>query len=127
MPRAIDSPEEFTIVGENIHATRVLLRNGRRAKTLDDGTEVVPFRGPNGERRMLTVPEWYKSTQPYQQNQIKHFLIAMRKGIGTMPTNARRARRTFSTRCDVRYERAPSTSTSTPTRCTTTSRPRRLA
>ena len=30
---------------------------------------------------MLTVPEWYKSTQPYQQNQIKHFLIAMRKGI----------------------------------------------
>ena len=81
MPRVIDSPEEFTIVGENIHATRVLLRNGRRAKTLDDGTEVVPFRGPNGERRMLNVPEWYKSTQPYQQNQIKHFLIAMRKGI----------------------------------------------
>ena len=81
MPRVIDSPEEFTIVGENIHATRVLLRNGRRAKTLDDGTEVVPFRGPDGERRLLTVPEWYKSTQPYQQNQIKHFLIAMRKGI----------------------------------------------
>lgn len=81
MPRAIDSPEDFTIVGENIHATRVLLRNGRRAKTLDDGTEAVPFRGPNGEQRLLTVPDWYKSTQPYQQNQIKHFLIAMRKGI----------------------------------------------
>ena len=81
MPRVIESPEDFTIVGENIHATRVLLRNGRRAKTLEDGTEVVPFRGPDGERRMLTVPEWYKSTQPYQQNQIKHFLIAMRKGI----------------------------------------------
>ena len=81
MPRAIDSPEKFIIVGENIHATRVLLRNGRRAQTLDDGTEAVPFQGPNGERRTLTVPDWYKSTQPYQQGQIKHFLIAMRKGI----------------------------------------------
>ena len=82
MPRAIESPEQFTIVGENIHATRVLLRNGRRAKTLDDGTEVVPFKGESGERRYLTVPEWYKSTQPYEQGQIKHFLIAMKKGIG---------------------------------------------
>lgn len=85
MSRAIDSPEKFIIVGENIHATRVLLRNGRRAKTLEDGTEVVPFQGPNGEPRMLTVPNWYKDTQPYQQGQIKHFLIAMRKGIGDDP------------------------------------------
>lgn len=81
MPRVIDSPDEFTIVGENIHATRVLLRNGRRAKTLDDGTEVVPFKGDDGEDRLLTVPDWYKDTQPYKQNQIKHFLIAMRKGV----------------------------------------------
>ena len=56
MPRAITSPEQFTIVGENIHATRVLLRNGRRATTLDDGTEVVPFKGDDGEDRLLTVP-----------------------------------------------------------------------
>jgi len=39
MPRIIDVPEQFIIVGENIHATRSLLRNGNRAKTLDDGTE----------------------------------------------------------------------------------------
>lgn len=82
MPKVISSPDEFTIVGENIHATRVLLRNGRRAKTLEDGTEVVPFKGENGEDRLLTVPDWYKDSQPYKQNQIKHFLIAMRKGIG---------------------------------------------
>ena len=68
-------------MGENIHATRVVLRNGRRAVTLDDGTEVVPFKGESGEQRYLTVPEWYKSTQPYEQGQIKHFLIAMMKGI----------------------------------------------
>ena len=85
MSRVISSPEEFTIVGENIHPTRVVLRNGRRAVTLDDGTEAVPFKGRAGERRYLTVPDWYKSTQPYEQGQIKHFLIAMMKGIGDDP------------------------------------------
>jgi cobalamin-dependent methionine synthase I len=85
MPRVIESADQFTIVGENIHATRVVLRNGRRAKTLDDGTEAVPFRGEAGERLNLTVPEWYKKTQPYEQNQIKHFLIAVMKGIGDDP------------------------------------------
>ena len=85
MPRAIHSPDEFTIIGENIHATRVLLRNGRRAVTLDDGTEAVPFKGDSGEDRHLTVPEWFKATQPYEQGQIKHFMIAVRKGIGDDP------------------------------------------
>ncbi len=85
MPRVIDSPEQFTSIGENIHATRVVLRNGRRAKTLDDGTEVVPFKGDSGEDRLLTVPEWYKKTQPYELGQIKHFMIAVMKGIGDDP------------------------------------------
>ena len=85
MPRVITSPEDFTIVGENIHATRVLLRNGRRVVTLDDGAEAVPFRGDDDEQRYLTIPEWYKSTQPYEQGQIKHFLISVMKGIGDDP------------------------------------------
>tara|TARA_Y100000590_G_scaffold469965_1_gene661004 strand:- start:2240 stop:3280 length:1041 start_codon:yes stop_codon:yes gene_type:complete len=75
------TPEQFTIIGENIHATRVLLQKGKRVVTLDDGTEAVPFKGDNGEQRHLTVPDWYKKTQPYEQGQIKHFLIAMMKGI----------------------------------------------
>ena len=85
MARVVQSPEEFTIVGENIHATRVVLRNGRRAVTLDDGTEAVPFKDESGEQRYLTVPEWFKNTQPYAQGQIKHFIIAMMKGISDDP------------------------------------------
>ena len=85
MPRVVQSPEQFTIIGENIHATRVVLRNGRRAVTLDNGTEAVPFKGDSGEQDYLTVPDWYKRTQPYEQGQIKHFLIAMRKGIDDDP------------------------------------------
>ena len=85
MPRAIQSPEEFTIIAENIHATRIVLRNGRRTTTLEDGTEAVTFKGESGEDRLLTVPDDFKSTQPYEQGQIKHFMIAMSKGIGDDP------------------------------------------
>ena len=78
---SINSPDQFAIIGENIHATRVVLRNGRRALTLDDGTEAIPFQDENGNKRYLTVPDWFKKTQPYEQGHIKHFLIAMMKGI----------------------------------------------
>ena len=88
MPRVISSPEQFTVIGENIHATRVLFRKGRRVVTLDDGTEAVPFKGDSGEQRYLTVPQWFKKTQPYEQGQIKHFMIAMMKGIGDDPGEA---------------------------------------
>ena len=91
MPRVIQSPDEFTVIGENIHATRVLLRNGRRAVTLDDGTEAVPFKGESGEQRYLTIPDWFKETQPYDQGQIKHFLIAMMKGTSDDPAEREEA------------------------------------
>ena len=74
MVRVISSPEEFTVIGENIQATRVLLRKGRRVVVRDDGSEAVPFRGDSGEQRYLTVPDWFKKTQPYEQGQIKHFM-----------------------------------------------------
>ena len=85
MPRAIESPEQFVIIAENIHATRIVLRNGRRMTTLEDGTEAVTYKGESGEDRYLSVPESFKSTQPYEQGQIKHFMIAMSKGIGDDP------------------------------------------
>ena len=86
MQRVIKSPNQFNIVGENIHATRILLRNGRRIKLLEDGTEAVPFRGDDEKHRYLTVPDWFKKTQPYEQGQIKHFMIAIMKGISDDPS-----------------------------------------
>ncbi len=85
MPRSIEDPSDFTLVAENIHATRILLRKGKRVTTLEDGTEVVPFTGESGEDLYLRVPESFKDTQPYQQGQIKHFMIAAMKGIGGDP------------------------------------------
>ena len=71
---------DFSIIGENIHATRSLKRNGKKVQILD-GMEGVPFVDIKGDQRFLKIPEWYTQTQPYQQGQIKHFMIAVRKGI----------------------------------------------
>ena len=102
MSRVINSPDDFTIIGENIHATRVVLRNGRRALTLDDGTEAVPFEDESGEQRLLTVPDSFKETQAYQQGQIKHFMIAMHKGIGDDPDE--RAEGVAYVHCEARRQ-----------------------
>ena len=85
MPRVVNSPEDFTVIAENIHATRALRRDGRRVSTLEDGSEAVTYKDQSGEDRYLRVPESFKETQPYQQGQIKHFMIAMHKGIGDDP------------------------------------------
>lgn len=81
MPRTIQSPDDFIIVGENIHTTRIVLRKGRRVTTLDDGTEAVTFKDSGGETRHLTIPEHFKEMQPYEDGQVKHFMIAVWKGL----------------------------------------------
>ncbi len=86
MSRVIESPQDFVIIGENIHATRVVLRNGKRTIILEDGTEAVTFKGESGEDLYLRVPESFKSSQPYQQGHIKHFMIAVNKGLSGDPS-----------------------------------------
>ncbi len=81
MPRVIASAGQFVTIGENIHTTRVVRRNGRRATTLPDGTEAVVYRNGAGDVRHLTVPEHFTRTQPYEQGNLKHFMIAVWKGL----------------------------------------------
>lgn len=76
----LDSPDQFIIIGENIHTTRVVKRNGVRATTLDDGVEAVKYR-QDGEWKYVRVPEHFTKTQPYQQGNLKHFMIAVWMGV----------------------------------------------
>src|SRR5438270_1627391 len=79
-------PPRFTIVGENIHTTRVVMLKGNRVTALEDGTEAVRFRDAAGNQRYLTIPAKVKQTQPYQQGQIKHVMVAVQKGLGSDST-----------------------------------------
>ena len=56
MSRTVTSPEQFITIGENIHTTRVVRRNGRRATTLPGGVEAVVYKDETGAERHLTVP-----------------------------------------------------------------------
>ncbi len=71
---------DFTIIGENIHCTRVVKRGGIRGHVFDDGTEAVKYR-TGGDLNFVRVPEHFEKTQPYQQGNLKHFMIAVWKGV----------------------------------------------
>ena len=101
MTKVTKSHEDFVIVGENIHATRVVLRKGKRVVMMD-GLEAVPFKSDSGALRYLTVPDWYKDYQPYEQGQIKHFMIALLNGINGSPEEKEQGAAYL--RCEVRRQ-----------------------
>ena len=72
--------KRFTVIGENIHATRVLRLNGKRVSANNEGVQSVKYYS-KGETKFMTIPDEMKKTQPYQQGQAKHFMIAIWKGL----------------------------------------------
>ena len=79
MPKVIDSTDQFTVIGENIHATRVVKRGGVRGHVFEDGKEAVKYK-LDGEQKFVHIPEHFTTTQPYEQGTLKHFQIAMWMG-----------------------------------------------
>ena len=71
----------FTIIGENIHATRVLRRKGRRIGALPGGAPAVIYRLKSGEVRRLPIPEAATKTQDYEEGRVKHVAIALRAAM----------------------------------------------
>ena len=71
---------DFIIIGENIHTTRSVKRGGIRTAVVDD-KEVLIFNKKNDSFDYMDIPEVFKNTQPYQQGQLKHFMIAIWQGI----------------------------------------------
>ena len=68
---------EFVVIGENIHATRVLLKKNERVATNEKGEEVIVFVDEDGVTRHLRITEEEKRTQPYQEGRIKHVRLAV--------------------------------------------------
>jgi 5-methyltetrahydrofolate--homocysteine methyltransferase len=83
----VSAPAEaapFIIIGENIHATRVLLRSGRNVAA-DAAGEWIVFRDATGAERRLPVPEWHRATDEHAAGRLKHVAIAIRTGMGGGP------------------------------------------
>lgn len=84
----LDDGRRFTIIGENIHATRVVLRSGRRVTTLPDGREALAFVGADGGVRSLVIPDAILETQDFANGKVKHVQAALRAAMSGGPDAA---------------------------------------
>ena len=75
----------FTIIGENIHTTRVLRTDGKRVTEDENGRKVVSYRDINGKLSFMPIPDSFKETQVYKQGRVKHFMIAVTLGMSDSP------------------------------------------
>jgi 5-methyltetrahydrofolate--homocysteine methyltransferase len=71
----------FTIIGENIHATRVVRRDGRHVAALEDGGVGVAFEDADGSRRVLPVHDALVGGRDFAAGRIKHVASAVRWGL----------------------------------------------
>jgi 5-methyltetrahydrofolate--homocysteine methyltransferase len=75
------SDQEFFVIGENVHTTRVVLRNGKLVGVSPDGAEAVRYTATDGQTRYLPIPESFKRTQDYEEGRVKHVKIAIQAAM----------------------------------------------
>jgi 5-methyltetrahydrofolate--homocysteine methyltransferase len=78
-PQGLNRP--FYVIGENIHTTRAILREGKLVVTSPSGEEAVRYTTNSGETRYLPIPEEFKSRQDYQEGKVKHVMVAVRAAM----------------------------------------------
>jgi len=69
--------QSFIVIGENIHATRVLLRKNERIVPNEKGEEGIAFTDRDGAVSHLRISEEEKSSQAYAHGRIKHVRLAV--------------------------------------------------
>ena len=78
----------FTIIGENIHATRVLLRSGKRLAATADGRDALVFAGPEGSPRLFPLPGAILASSEFAAGKVKHIRAALMAALGENPAEA---------------------------------------
>ena len=68
---------EFVVIGENIHATRVLLKKNERIAPNAAGEEGIVFTDEDGTACHLRISEEEKASQAYSEGRIKHVHLAI--------------------------------------------------
>jgi len=88
-PQCLNRP--FYVIGENIHTTRAVLREGRLVVTSPSGQEAVRYTTTAGETRYLPIPEEFKRRQDYQEGKVKHVMMAVRAAMCGVESGAESA------------------------------------
>ncbi|MCL4188455.1 MAG: dihydropteroate synthase [Rhodobacteraceae bacterium] len=83
--------DRFIVIGENTHATRVLMRKSPRIVG-GEGQEAIAFPGEDGTTLHLPVPDAVRRGQDFEEGRVKHIRIAILAGMGSDPAAARLGR-----------------------------------
>jgi hypothetical protein len=75
--RTTRSGSPFTIVGENLHATRAVLRSGRHVTELPDGRPAIRFEDDRGAERRLALPAPIIDGQDFAAGKVRHVRAAV--------------------------------------------------
>jgi 5-methyltetrahydrofolate--homocysteine methyltransferase len=67
----------LTVIGENIHATRVVLRAGKYGTTTPDGRPAVRFTDASGVERLLPLPGPVLESQDFANGRVKQVAAAI--------------------------------------------------
>ena len=70
----------FHVIGENIHCSRVVKREGVRMGAMPDGRPAVRVPTADGER-LMPVPDRLIETNDHRQGRVKHVMVAVRHGL----------------------------------------------
>jgi 5-methyltetrahydrofolate--homocysteine methyltransferase len=90
----------FAIIGENIHATRTVLRSGRHFATAPDGRDAIRFESSTGER-YLAIPAAIRESADFRAGKVKHVqaaVLALLAGSEPDASDARAYIETLATR-----------------------------
>lgn len=76
------APRPFAVIGENVHATRTLKRNGHHVRRDDDGGEVVVFTDVAGTPRTMPFASPIAAGSELAAGRVKHIRNALLLGLG---------------------------------------------
>lgn len=72
---------EFTVIGENTHCTRVLLRKGKRIGPDANGDEAILWTDLDGTDRTLRIPDVTLESSDFQEGRVKHVQVGVRTAM----------------------------------------------
>ncbi len=81
-------PSNFVVIGENIHATRIVRRKDTRVGVDDAGREAIAFVDTAGTSRWLPVSDAEQQSASYLEGKIKHVRLAIRTAMSAAEVDA---------------------------------------
>ena len=77
----MSSSPSFIVIGENIHTSRVVKRDGVRIGETADGGAAVRVPLPDGGEALLPVQPAIRDTREFASGRVKHVMVAVHEGV----------------------------------------------